>query len=462
MTGKEEIGTVRLNSPDSEAAILGAIIKDNKVFYEVQSNLNEAYFYSKVHEKIYKTIRTLISREKSFDKSILQERLQSLNMLEDIGGTQYLEKVLKLACWKKAAPQHAEIIRDLFLKREAINITDKYSGILNNPYNETSSKILLADYISDINSTLTINSESAGLISTEDCVYDLFEGKTGRTILTGIKEIDEKYPIKTQEVIMLAGRPSHGKSAIACSLALGAAENGNRTDMYILEMSRQQVMARMVSSIMCENKVKVPYFNIVEKKKRDQLEELERMAIQEFAYRLPDMNINDNSSQTVTDIISTSLSSSRIKDCPDLIIVDYLDLISLSDQDKSERHDQQLGSAVKRLRQFAKDHDCAVIILSQLNREAERTPTGRPNLAHLRNSGEIEQHADKVLFVFKRSKHLNKLKSEMEMSPEEMIEYQEEINRIEIICSKQRMGQTGSFRLYCDMACNFLGKEKLP
>ncbi len=458
-TGKES--ELKLYNSHSEAAILGAIIKNNKLFYTSQNSLNESYFYGHVHRKIYNTIKHLINNEDNFDKDVLKAKLQSLNILDDIGGVEYIDEVYSSACWDKALPQHCNIIKELFIKRESLIAVENYQKILSNPHNEDSPQSLAVDIISNINSILTINSENAGLMETADCLKELFEGETGRKLKIGIEDIDNYYPIKTKELIILGGRPSHGKSALACTIAEGAARHGNRVDFYALEMSKEQIMARLLSSSLFGGGVEIPYFDIVDREKRAKFTDYQWQAINEFKKRIPNIAINDGSSQTVSDVISGTLSSSKIKDTPDLIIVDYLDVMSFSDFNNTERRDIILGAVANRLRDFAKDHDCCVILLVQLNREVEKTVSGRPNSSFLRNSGELEQIADKIMFSFKKSKHLKKMKGVDEMTPEEYDEYIEWEKKIEVIIDKQRMGQTGSVILNCNIKCNFITDREI-
>lgn len=445
----------------SEAAILGAIIKNNKLFYETKSSLHERFFYSSVHAKIYSTITELIDKEASFDTDVLKAKLQSLNILDDIGGVEYLNEVTSSACWDKALPQHCEIIEDLFLRRETIKICQDYTNLLDNENNEDFLKKVTSNLISDVTSILNVNSENSGLVSIKEATNSLFQRKAGRKIRTGIKEIDKKFPLRAGEVAILGGRPSHGKTAVACSIAEGAAREGSRVDYHSLEMSKESLSARILSSVLFDNDEKIPYFKIIDEEEYNSLAEKQKIAIDEFQKRIPEISINDSASQTVSDIISTTLSSSNVKEKPDLLIIDYLDLIPFTDIKGDFRHDVLIGKIVHRLRQFAKDHDCSILLLVQLNREVERLSHGRPNSSHLRNSGEIEQHADKIMFVFKKSRHMLKQTAEEDMTAENYAEYIYQKGKIEIICDKQRNGMTGSIILNCDISCNYISDKEI-
>jgi len=443
---------------DTELSLIGSVISNNQNYYEIKSILSEADFYSSVHRKIYLAISSLGDQGYDFDVNVLQSKLSSLNILEQIGGVSYIEKSLKVSCHDKVCSQYARIIKDLSTKRTLQELTETYNHVVNDSYNEKSGDEIFSDLMLDMTSIHSGKSDTNTFSTTEDAVYDLFHGETGRSIDTGISIIDKEWPIMTKGVTIIAGRPSNGKSTLAAEVVLGAANLGSRVDFYSLEMSKAQLAARLISSVMRKDEIEIPYNSIYNKKKRLELDSYQHSACSEYSKNLPQINFNDASSMTMSDILCTSMGSRNIKDKPDLIVIDYLDNVSKSDLKNSEmRDDQKIGSIVHRGRQYAKDYDCAVIVVVQLNRQVDqKSPMGRPFIAALKNSGEIEQHADSVLFTYRKCRYIEEKYNEEDMPEDEEREYLQLLNKIEIICAKQRMGPTGSQLVDCDIKCNHI------
>ena len=450
----------RPHNPLVEISLIGALIADNKTYYKIQSLVHKDDFYSPVHSKVFATISSLAQEGRSFDAIVLKEKLQSLNILDEIGGTAYIDKAEIAACTSIVAESYAAIVKDLSMRREVAAISSKFHKESTNPNYEGDSKELVARLIGDISSVTVERDNKQGFSTTEDAVTELFEGDSGRVITTGIQKIDDDWPIMTSGVTIVAGRPSHGKSTLAVELASGAAKNGNRVDFYTLEMSKSQVAARMISSDLCLHGKETHYRSIYRKDLREGLSQEDLMIIKQAARELPVINWNDASSMTTSDMICNSMSNKAIKDKVDLMVIDYIDNVSHADmQGNDMRWDQKVGSIVHRFRKFAKDNDCAVILVVQLNRKTMDSNLGRPQLSGLKNSGEIEQHADTVLFTYKKSNVLKAMKPLDDMDTEELAEYNRCENKIEIICGKQRMGETSAMEFDCSIWCNHIAPK---
>lgn len=451
------------HDPNLESSVLGCIIFNNESFSEVSGIISGSDFYSSVHEKIYNTIASSLREGGVVDDIVLESKLKSLNMFEEIGGTQYIKKIKSSASHPHMVRGYARIIKDLSLKRSVIEITDKYGRLASNKFCEEDAKAMISSMIGDVSSVTVGDGASSGFSSTDEIVDELFNGDTGRVIETGLHCLDSKFPIMTSGVTIIAGRPSHGKSTLAVQLAKGMAEKNNRVDVYSFEMTKKQLASRLISSELQNNNVRIPYINIYRPDLKEEMLDEDIAIVKDTARNLPIINWNDATTMTTSDIICNSLYTKDIKDKPDVIIVDYLNKVSKSDMKGSEfRDDQKVGEIVKRLRDFGKNHDCAVIIVVQLGRKVEaNSEMGRPFLGGLKNSGEIEEHADMVLFTYRKCRYLEQKYGEDFDDDELYDEYIDLKSKMEIICAKQRMGPTGSQMVDCVIESNYIACEAI-
>ena len=449
------------HNPSVESSVLGCVIFNNESFSEISGIITGSDFYSSVHEKIYNTIASSLREGGVVDDIVLESKLKSLNMFDEIGGTEYIKKIKSSACHHHMVRGYSKIIKDLSLKRSVIEVTDKYNRLASNQYSEDDAKSLISSMIGDISSVTVGEGASSGFSSTDEIVDDLFNGETGRVIETGLHCLDSKFPIMTSGITIIAGRPSHGKSTLAVALAKGMAQKDNRVDVYSFEMTKKQLAARLVSSELKNDNVSIPYINIYRPDLKKELSDEDIAIVKDTARNLPRINWNDATTMTTSDIICNSLYTKDIKDKPDVIIVDYLNKVSKSDMKGSElRDDQKVGEVIKRLRDFGKNHDCAVIVVVQLSRKVEaNAEMGRPFLGGLKNSGEIEEHADMVLFSYRKCRYLEQKYGDDFDDDELYNEYLDLKGKMEIICAKQRMGPTGSQMVDCAIESNYIACE---
>ena len=245
-----------------------------------------------------------------------------------------------------------------------------------------------------------------------------------------------------------------GKSALLIESAFSCARRSYRVDLFSLEMNKQQVAARGISSALKRNDMAVSYEAIYRREyKQEQVSH-----IRDAARALPNINLDDTAGLTVSDI------KARCLDKPgqiDVIFIDYLNIMGLSDVKDVGRHDQQLGLVASRLRNFAKDTGAAIVLLCQLNRGSASRDNNVPMLHDLRDSGELEQHSDNVFFIH-REHYYMKRKHDARMAAGDMPDMQErsELHALENVCNviiaKQRMGRTGQVKLHCDMPYNVI------
>ncbi len=451
------------HDPSIESAVLGCIMFKNEAFSEVSGIIDGSDFYSSVHEKIFNTIGDSLREGGVIDDVVLISRLKSLDMFDEIGGTGYIQKIKNSACHHHMALGYSKIIKNLSLRRSIIELTSKYGNLASSKFCEEDSKAMISSLIGDISAVTVGGGSSSGFSSTEEAVEDLMTGEKGRVIKTGLTCIDSQYPIMTSGVTIIAGRPSHGKSTLAVQLAKGMAENGNRVDVYSFEMTKSQLAARLISSQLQTKGIRIPYINIYRPDLRAELMDDDINVVREIARTLPQVNWNDASSMTTSDIICNSLYTKKIKDRPDVIIVDYLNKVSKDDmRGDNLRDDQKVGEIVKRLRDFGKNHDAAIIIVVQLSRKVEvNSEMGRPFLGALKNSGEIEEHADMVLFAYRKCRYLEQKYGGDFDDDDDYEEYISLKGKMEVICAKQRMGPTGNEMLDCIIESNYITCEAI-
>jgi len=293
----------------------------------------------------------------------------------------------------------------------------------------------------------------AAFCTTQDAVEALLSNDAANVLETGIKALDDIAPMPRGGITLLGGRASMGKSALAVQIADNVARNGGRVDFFSMEMGRDQLAARLISSDLALNGAIVPYQQIHQKKLGPEYLPDIKLA----ARRLPELNFDDTPRLTVSDIKARCYSKPGQLD---LVVIDYLNIMALTDCE-GDRHDQKLGYIAGSLRDFAKAANCAVLLLCQLNRDSAKRDNNVPMLQDLRDSGELEQHADTVYFAFRKHYYdkrelENKEASGVKVSDAEWFELRSVEDYFDVVVAKQRMGDIGTCKLRGMMPVNLI------
>lgn len=382
---------------DAERSVLGSILLVNEALDDVMELIAADHFYNDAHQKIYAAIRHLRDHGVTgIDAVTLGEELDRRKELEEIGGVDCLLDILKTVPHAAHASYYAQIVRDKYLQRSLIYACTK---ILKESYDSTdnSEEILqnAEKRIFEIVEKQTAGSDSdlgSILLDAWDRINDRsnIDGAISG-LPTGFQDFDRKTNgFQPAELIVLASRPSMGKTALVCNWSLGIAQHtGRGVLIFSLEQSRLELAERFLCMHAKFDGHKL---------RAGDLNDADRHHLMETSQTLSELPlfIDDRAGRTVAQIAAISRRTFQRRNLG-LVIIDYLQLIE--PEDRRAPREQQIALITRRLKAVAKELDIPVIALAQLNRGVELREDKRPRLADLRESGAIEQDADLVIFL---------------------------------------------------------------
>lgn len=445
----DELSNLRVPPQDleTEKALLGSLLLVPDSFFEIAHIIIREDFYSEKHKLIYDTILELINRKEPVDLLTLSAKLRERKELEQIGGTDYLSNLLGLVGSAANIVYYAEIIKKKSILRRLIIAGSHIGETAFREEEELESILEEAERkIFDITSNVNNKSDVVAIKDLGEETISRFihlaeNQNEVRGVPTGFKDLDNKLSgFQKSDLIILAARPSVGKTSLALDLARNAAVKHNiPTVIFSLEMSKQQLVDRMLSA-----EAQVDGWKL-RTGKLNMDEEIARL--QEGMHKLMQapIFIDDKPANTAMNMRSVLRKLNHDKPVG-LVIVDYLQLMGTS---KSyDNMVNQVTEISRSLKGLAKEFSVPVIALSQLSRAVE-SRGGKPRLSDLRDSGSIEQDADVVMFIHREDKY-----GENKDNPEKK-------NIIEILIEKHRNGPTGLVELFFDQKkTSFLSIEK--
>lgn len=419
---------------DAEKALLGALMSNGSAIYDVIDIISPENFYAQKHRVIYEAMLALYSKAEPIDIITVSAKLKESGDLDSIGGRSYLAELLHEAPAAANASHYANIIYSKYVLRSLIEAGTKISEMAFAGTDDIEKLIDVAQSsIYEIASKGTMQKFSP--ISDElkeawERLDKLQETKDAlRGVPTGFKELDNLLSgLQKSDLIILAARPSMGKTAFALDIARQAAVKHNiPVGIFSLEMSAQQLTDRMLAA---EAQVSSWKLRTGRLSTDDEYERL-RNAMDRLS-NAP-IYIDDKAERTVLQMRSIARRLKSEKGL-ELIVVDYLQLITPSTTRATDSMVQQVTEISRSLKAMARELDVPVLALSQLSRAVEQR-RGRPRLSDLRDSGSIEQDADVVMFIHREDK---------------MNEQDEKNNIAEILVEKHRNGPVGKIELYFD------------
>lgn len=418
------------NDMDAEQALLGCMLFDSEGIIAATEILTEDDFYRPQNKLIFKAITELFSNGEPVDLVTLKNKLSTMGAFEQIGGMEALVELGGIVSTSANTRYYANIISEKSTLRRLI----KASATINEMSYDSSKSLdsiienaeksldeIIAKRVSDGFTPI-----SNILTETIDRLEALSKNKSRITgIETGFADFDRKTAgLQPSDLILIAARPSMGKSALALNIAQYAALKKNAaTAIFSLEMSKEQVVNRMLCSYACVDSQKLRTGDINQ-------DDWDKLAEAIGQYSDAPIFIDDNSDTTIANLKSKCRKLKREHGL-DLIIIDYLQLMNSGT--RSESRQNEISSISRSLKALAREINAPVIALSQLSRAVEQRPNHRPMLSDLRESGAIEQDADVVCFIY-RDDYYNKENSE---TP----------GQAEIIIAKQRNGEIGTINL---------------
>ncbi len=415
---------------DGEKALLGSIMLKPDVFHDIVDIIFAESFYSERHRKIFRAMMDLYTKNQPIDLLSLSSRLKERKDLKNVGGSSYLSEVVDSVPSSANAKHYADIVHKKYVLRNIINAAEHVSEL---GYNENLELEQLVDEVEKKILEATNVGSSQKFVQIKKTLNEAWERlerlhnnkEEIRGVRTGFANIDSKLAgLQRSDLIILAARPSMGKTSLALDIARESAiKYGTRVGLFSLEMSSQQLVDRMLSAQARVDSWKLRTGKISTDEDFSNIQQ----ALGELS-KAP-IYIDDNSSNNVLMMRSVARKMKKEHGL-DLIIVDYLQLIHpTKNYDSMVNQVTEISRALKGL---ARELDVPVLALSQLSRAVEARG-GRPRLSDLRDSGSIEQDADVVMFIHREDKQK---------------EDSEKTNIAEILIEKHRNGPTGKVELY--------------
>lgn len=432
-----EGGRIPPNALELESKILGSILIDNQVMNDVIQLLDPKHFYRPSHGIVYQAMINLDGKKEPLDPNTLKEELKRLGKLEEIGGIEYIIELTTSISTSANVEFYTRIVFEKYILRNLINISSK---IVDKCFDPTSNTFSILDdaeqRILDVSESLSkkkvlsVRDELDHLIK---MVGDQRENKNSIVgVPTGFTELDELTSgFQKSELIVIAGRPSHGKTAFSMNIARNAAvDHGKTVAIFSLEMSFRELLLRLLAGEARVDGTKL-------KTGRSTPDEWKRV-LHNYHKLKTNLYIDDTSELTILEIRAKARRM-KMDYGVDMIIIDYLQLVR--GPENSERRDLEVAYVSRGLKALAKELDIPVVACAQLNRSIEqRGKEKRPQLADLRESGAIEQDADVVIFVHRP------IMSGLKVNQDDP-DYMDQLRKAEIIIGKQRNGPVDDFDL---------------
>jgi len=444
------------NNIEAEQAVIASILVSNDIYDEISPILNPQKFFDPIHVKLYETIEKLISKGLLANPITLKNHFENNEGLKELGGQEYLIKITKFSTSVKQAIDYANIVQEMHVRRELIKISqsvldeastnaDVSTSGVEIIQNAEKSLFDLAERGHFNQSFIKFESALKQTIEMAKSAYQNDEGIVG--VPTGLTDLDARLGgMHKQDLIIIAGRPSMGKTALATNIAFHAAKNiekkGTKSTVafFSLEMSSEQLSTRILSE---QSKIRS---NDIRRGKVSEKEFEQFIETSKNIFELP-LYIDETPAVTIATISNRSRRIKRLFGL-ELIVIDYIQLMKSSRKMEFNRV-QEISEITQGLKALAKELNVPVLALSQLSRQVEHRDDKKPQLADLRESGSIEQDADVVMFIFREAYYLER--KEPTLGSIEHAEWQQKMNEIsslaDIMISKQRHGPTGNVKV---------------
>ena len=440
------------NNIEAEQSVIGSILLSNEIFDEINMIIVSKNFYDPMHQKIFGAIEKLIYSGMLANPITLKNHFE--NEKDELNVPEYLVKITKFSTSSRQAIEYSKLIYDLFVKRELIKISENIIDTAKlNDLDNDGQKIIenfektlfdLAEKGSFSNSLIKFDEAMRQTIEMASSAYKNDEGIVG--VPTGLTDLDDRLGgLHKSDLIIIAGRPSMGKTALATNIAFNAAkklqDDGKKSSIafFSLEMSSEQLSTRILAE---QSRIKS---NDI---RRGRISEEQFDKFIETSKDISELPLYIDETPAIS-IAALSNRARRIKRLYglDMVVIDYIQLMRASNF--KDGRVQEISEITQGLKALAKELSVPVVALSQLSRAVEARDDKKPQLADLRESGSIEQDADVVMFVYREAYYLER--KEPRPATVEHAEWQAKMNEVsslaEIIIGKQRHGPTGNIML---------------
>ncbi|MCF8504312.1 MAG: replicative DNA helicase [Caulobacter sp.] len=451
---------------EAEQALLGALLYDNAAYERLSDRLQARHFYEPFHQRLFAALESHIRKGQLAEPILLADEFKRDPAFEELGGLRYLADLVDRAPPAANAPDYARAIYDLALRRDLIRIGGEITveaqahdaDISARDQIEAAEQKLYTLAESGTSSTGFVNFADAltGAVQMAAEAYSRDGGLAG--VSTGLTDLDKQLGgLHPSDLLILAGRPSMGKTALATNIAFSVARayawepqpdgsrktvNGGVVAFFSLEMSAEQLAMRLLADVSGVSSDRL---------RKGEIDASEFGRVRDGAIEVQEapLFIDATGGLSISKLTARARRLKRQHGL-DLIVVDYLQLVTTDAGGKEGNRVQEVSAITGGLKALAKDLGVPVIALSQLSRQVENREDKRPQLSDLRESGSIEQDADVVMFVYREAYYLSRAEPR-EGTPEHMT-WQEDLEKInnvaEVIIGKQRHGPIGTVKLH--------------
>lgn len=440
---EKKVGRIPPHNEEAEKNVLGILLLSNDKLNIAVEMLSPEDFYNPIHTLIYRAMVKLYNLNKPVDIITVSEELRQRGELENTGGIAYLGELSTEVVYTSNIEFYIDIIKDKSTLRQLIETS---ASTLDLAYEDKEEVDTILEYAEENLYKITEDAHSEGLIPVNEVLVETFNEMDKRSqdpnaltgVTTGFTDLDDRLSgLQKSDLILIAARPSMGKTALMVNVAMNAAlKDKAKVAIFSLEMSKNQLAQRMISSISHVDLQKIISAKL-------SAEEWDRALGGIDVINSLNIHIDDTAGISPTEL-KAKARRLKAKEGLDLIVIDYLQLMQLST--RNENRQQEISEISRNLKGIAKDLELPVVALSQLSRAPEMRGDKRPILSDLRESGAIEQDADVVMFLY-RDEYYN---------PET-----EKKNVGEVIIAKHRNGPTGVVELtFLGNFTKFVNKER--
>jgi len=460
---------------EAEQGIIGAILLNNEIYFEISDKINADSFYEPVHRIIYDVISKFISKGQLATPITLKSYFEVEKNLDEIGGSNYLVRLANSAVSLDYAKSYAQIIYDLAVRRGLYELGGKVQHNAIEKNIEVKPEDLIEDAERQLYQIAEKGSTSTNIHTFQSSVEEAIElakkAFEKDSSVVGISsefiDLDAKLGgFHPSDLIIIAGRPSMGKTSLATNIAFNIAKNAhasNDTDssvlFFSLEMSSEQLARRILSEQAKISSNDIRRGNLSE----NDLDNL--VSVSKAVLEIP-LFIDDTPAVNIGTLSSRARRLKRTNGLG-VIVVDYLQLLRPSKTSRNESRVLEISEITQGLKALAKELNIPIIALSQLSRQVEQREDKKPQLSDLRESGSIEQDSDVVMFIYREEYYLEK--NAPSPGTPEFIEWQQKMDEIhgqaDLLIMKQRHGPTGNIKLSFDAKYtrfgNFINKDHI-
>ena len=453
---------------EAEQQLLGAILASNDVLDRVDDLIKPDHFHDPVHAEIFVMIQARIAKGLQTDATTLKNFVAEIPGLEALGGVEYLVRLQLSAIATSAARDYAQLIHDLAVRRSLISLGQRVSDRARAMRDDVSPDDQIVEAESELYQLAATGATSRGFqsflraltdaVNTANAAYKRDGGLAG--LSSGFTDLDRMLGgLHKSDLLILAGRPSMGKTSLATNIAFNVARkyrrgqtadgsegtvDGGVVGFFSLEMSAAQLAQRVLSEAAEIRSELIRKGDLTE-------DEFERYMLAARDLEKCPLYIDDTPALQIAQVAARARRLKRAPQGLDLIIVDYLQLLRGSG--RSENRVNEISEITQGLKAIAKELDIPVIALSQLSRQVEQRDDKRPQLSDLRESGSIEQDADVVMFVY-RGEYYKEREKPGDENLEAMTKWQQDMEQLhgkaELIIGKQRHGPVGTVEMSFD------------